>query len=138
MSAGTLTTDELRLTGLVDDKLKLRLDRAAIERDLQLFLEAEIEITPLTFNVSQAKGNWSKITSDAEQGKATVIERNGIKLVLIPADKLFAVAEKSRRERTFADMFAAYPGVATAESFDAHAPGGPVQELDLPTGEPAL
>ena len=139
MRSPTLTGAEFDLTGLVDDKLKSRLDRAAIERDLELFIQARIEINPETFNVSQAKDNWSAITRDAEQGRATVIERNGMKLILISADKLFDVAEQSRRERTFADIFDAYPGVAGPACLEALAPGGPVvQELQLPKGEPAV
>lgn len=122
---------------LVDESLKQRLDPLAIERDLQLFAEAQIKVMPETYNVSQAKDNWSAITREAELGKATVIERNGKKLVLIAVDSLFEVAEQSRRERTFADMFAAYDGVASPADFDAHAPGGPVQELDMPNSEPA-
>jgi hypothetical protein len=129
----------LELIGtLVDEKLKLRLGQDALQRDCQVLSAACIEVKPDSLNLSQAKRDWATITRDAEQGKVTVIERNGMKLILISADKLFDVAEQSRRERTFADMFAAYPGVATSESFDAHAPAGPVQELDLPAGEPAV
>ncbi len=129
---------EVALDTLVDDKLKLRFTREAIEHGFRVFSDAQIDVKPESLNLSQAKDDWATITRDAEQGKATVIERNGIKLILISADKLFDVAEKSRKERTFADMFAAYPGVATSASFDAHAPGGPVRELELPTGEPAV
>jgi hypothetical protein len=108
MSADAVTNDPSSLALLVDEELKLRFSAAALERNLKLLEEANVHVSLNTFNLSQAKANWSAITRSAEQGKATVIEREGKKLVLIAAEKLFDVAETSREARAFGDMLDAY------------------------------
>ena len=108
MSVDAHTNNPSPLALLVDEELKVRFSPAALEGNLKLLEEANVDVSLNTFNLSQAKANWSAITRSAQQGKATVIEREGKKLVLIAAEKLLDVAEQSRDARAVGDMLDAY------------------------------
>lgn len=83
---------------LLDRKVESRFDGATIERGLRALAQAGLVVRPNPLTRMQARYKLRAVARYAANGQLTVIEHKGAKFVLIPADKLFDIAERLRQE----------------------------------------
>lgn len=115
-------------------------------RDLEDQIErgkARLDLKRLKVDPSPVPGSeiaiqWPNIERNADQGVITAIERRGVPLVILPITTLIGIVAMARGGRTVGEIMDGYSGVDLPRGLTAHAPGGPVQSLKMPKGEPDI